>query len=57
MKNDCDRLYGIRAHIDGRPINERIAIPYAGREFATNEFGKVNATPSIEAQEGVRIRQ
>ena len=57
MKNYCDGLYGVRAHIGSRPINQRIAIPHAGRELATNEIGKVNATPSIEAQEGVRIRQ
>jgi hypothetical protein len=57
MNNDCDRLYGIRVHIDVRSIDQRIAIPHAGREFASNELGKVNATPSIEAQEAMRIRQ
>src|SRR5262245_9006639 len=57
MKNDCHRLYRIGAHIDSRPIDQRIAIPHAGRKFATNELGEVNATPSIDAQQGMCIRQ
>ncbi len=50
MKNYCDRLYGVRSHVDSWPIDYRIAIPHAGREFATNKLGKVNTPPSIGAQ-------